>query len=52
MGLYHYAMVRLHVTGGEDGLQKWRVEADILRKQYQIADSVSGNEPSAFRRVY
>jgi len=45
-------MARLQVAGGEDGLHKWRVEADILKKQNETADSVSGNEPSGFRRVY
>jgi hypothetical protein len=38
--------------GGEDGLQKWRIEADILKKKYQTADRVSCIEPSVFWRVY
>jgi len=45
-------MARLQVAGGEDGLQKWGVEADILKKQNLTADRVSGNESSEFRRVY
>jgi len=34
-------MARLQVAGGEDGLQKWRIEADILKKQNQTNRAMS-----------
>jgi hypothetical protein len=32
VGPYHYSMVCLWVAGGGDGLQIWRVAANILNK--------------------
>jgi hypothetical protein len=34
----HYGMVRLQVADGGDGLQIWRVTANILNKQSRTAD--------------
>jgi hypothetical protein len=35
---YHHGMARPQVAEGEDGLQIWRVAANILNKQSRAAD--------------
>jgi len=38
MGSCHHGMVRPWVADGGDGLQMWRVAANILNKQSRTAD--------------